>query len=124
MPVNATKERIRTVELPALEKQIKTLDADLPSISEKAEQARNVSFCLFQIYLDFVQAADRLNDLKKEIKEVSSLKQSASTVSRNQSETERLKTEIGNLETELAATGTVKTGDDVQSELDVLSNEM
>jgi DNA repair protein RAD50 len=42
MPVHATKERIRTVELPALEKQIKALETDLPSISEKAEQASNV----------------------------------------------------------------------------------
>jgi hypothetical protein len=40
MPVFTTKERIRTVELPALERQIKALDEDLPSISEKAEQAR------------------------------------------------------------------------------------
>ncbi|KAG0697633.1 P-loop containing nucleoside triphosphate hydrolase protein [Suillus ampliporus] len=107
MPVFATKERIRTVELPALEKQIKALDADLPSNSEQAEQA-----------------AQRLTDLKKDIREVVSLKQSASTVSRNQSDTERLKSEIRNLEAELAATGSVKTGDDVQRELDVLSNEI
>lgn len=40
MPVFTTKERIRTVELPALERQIKALDEDLPSNSEKAEQAR------------------------------------------------------------------------------------
>ncbi|OAX38147.1 hypothetical protein K503DRAFT_770797 [Rhizopogon vinicolor AM-OR11-026] len=107
MPVHTTKERIRTVELPALENQIKTLETDLPSIIEKAEQA-----------------VEKLDDLKKEIREIASLKQSASTVSRNQSDTERLKTEIGNLEAELSATGTIKTGDDVQSELDVLSNEI
>jgi DNA repair protein RAD50 len=107
MPVFTTKERIRTVELPALERQIKALDEDLPSISEKAEQA-----------------AQRLTDLKKDIREVASLKQSAITVSRNQNETERLKSDIKNLETELAATGTAKTGDDVQRELDVLSNEI
>ncbi|OJA09417.1 hypothetical protein AZE42_03080 [Rhizopogon vesiculosus] len=110
MPVHTTKERIRTVELPALEKQIKILETDLPSIIEKAEQASN--------------AVEKLDDLKKEIREVASLKQSASTVSRNQSDTERLKTEIRNLEAELSATGTIKTGDDVQSELDVLSNEI
>ncbi|KAG1766114.1 P-loop containing nucleoside triphosphate hydrolase protein [Suillus placidus] len=63
-------------------------------------------------------------DLKKDIREIASLKQSASTVSRNQNETERLKSDIKNLETELAATGTAKTGDDVQKELDVLSNEI
>ncbi|KAG0695286.1 hypothetical protein DFH29DRAFT_1005625 [Suillus ampliporus] len=104
MPVFATKERIRTVELPALEKQIKALDADLPSNSE--------------------QAAQRLTDLKKDIREVVSLKQSVFTVSRNQSDMERLTSEIRNLEAELAATGSAKTGDDVQRELDVLSNEM
>jgi DNA repair protein RAD50 len=71
-----------------------------------------------------IQAAQRLTDLKKDIREVASLKQSAITVSRNQNETERLKSDIKNLETELAATGTAKTGDDVQRELDVLSNEM
>lgn len=107
MPVFTTKERIRTVELPALERQIKALDQDLPSNSEKAEQA-----------------AQRLTDLKRDIREVASLKQSATTVSRNQNETERLKSDIKNLETELAATGTTKTGDDVQRELDVLSNEI
>lgn len=107
MPVFTTKERIRTVELPALERQIKSLDEELPSNSEKAEQA-----------------AQRLTDLKKDIREIASLKQSASTVSRNQNETERLKSDIKNLETELAATGTAKTGDDVQRELDVLSNEI
>lgn len=107
MPVFTTKERIRTVELPALERQIKALDEDLPSNSEKAEQA-----------------AQRLTDLKKDIREIASLKQSASTVSRNQNENERLKSEIKKLETELAATGTAKTGDDVQRELDVLSNEI
>ncbi|KAG1761056.1 hypothetical protein EDD22DRAFT_35947 [Suillus occidentalis] len=107
MPVFTTKERIRTVELPALERQIKALDEDLPSNSEKAEQV-----------------AQRLTDLKKDIREIASLKQSASTVSRNQNEIERLKSEIKKLETELAATGTAKTGDDVQRELDVLSNEI
>lgn len=107
MPVFTTKERIRTVELPALERQIKALDEDLPSNSEKAEQA-----------------AQRLTDLKKDIREIASLKQPASTVSRNQNENERLKSEIKKLETELAATGTAKTGDDVQRELDVLSNEI
>ncbi|KAG2155166.1 P-loop containing nucleoside triphosphate hydrolase protein [Suillus bovinus] len=107
MPVFTTKERIRTVELPALEGQIKALDEDLPSNIEKAEQA-----------------AQGLTDLKKDIREIASLKQSASTVSRNQNETERLKSDIKKLETELTATGTAKTGDDVQRELDVLSNEI
>lgn len=45
-------------------------------------------------------------------------------MSRNQNEVERLKSDIKQLETELTATGTAKTGDDVQRELDVLSNEM
>lgn len=52
------------------------------------------------------------------------LKQHAATITKNQSEIERLKTEIANLEEELSSTGSSKTADDVQTELDALSNEM
>ena len=48
MPMHTTKERLRTVELPALEKQIKALETDLPSVSEKAEKASNVLLWLVE----------------------------------------------------------------------------
>ena len=70
------------------------------------------------------QAAQKVNDIKKDIRDVTTLKQHAAAITKNQSEIERLKTEITNLEEELSSTGSTKTADDVQGELDALSNEM
>jgi DNA repair protein RAD50 len=52
------------------------------------------------------------------------MKQHANHVSRTQKELERLKQEIINIETDLSATGSTKTADDVQLELDALSDNM
>lgn len=70
------------------------------------------------------QAAQKVNDIKKDIRDIATLKQHGATITKNQSEIERLKTEIANLEEELSSTGSSKTADDVQTELDTLSNEM
>jgi DNA repair protein RAD50 len=63
---------------------------------------------------------DKLNDLKRELKDILTLKQHASTVSRLQKELERLKHEITSIEDELSGTGSTKTADDVQAELDAI----
>ncbi len=52
------------------------------------------------------------------------MKQHAAHVSRTQKDVERLKQEIANIEADLSATGSTKTADDVQEELDALSAEM
>ncbi len=52
------------------------------------------------------------------------MKQHASHVSRTQKDLERLKLEIASIERDLSETGSTKTADDVQEELDVLSAEM
>ncbi|KAH7924955.1 hypothetical protein BV22DRAFT_469854 [Leucogyrophana mollusca] len=105
MPLHASKESIKNVELPALELQIKESEAEIPAVSDKAEEA-----------------AQKLSVIKKELREIAALKQHASSVSRNQSDSERLQAEISSLEEDLAATGNTKTADDVQVELDELSN--
>jgi DNA repair protein RAD50 len=70
------------------------------------------------------QAAQIVNDMKKDIRDIATLKQHAAAITKNQSEIGRLTTEIANLEEELSSTGSSKTADDVQTELDALSNEM
>lgn len=70
------------------------------------------------------QAAKKVNDIKRDMREISTLRQHAAAISKNQSEMERLKTEIANLEEELSSTGSSKTADDVQTELDALSTDM
>ena len=64
-----------------------------------------------------------MEDLKKDIRELSSLKQTAATVSRAQKESRDLEKEIATLETELLSTGSTKTVEDVQKEIDVLKGE-
>lgn len=65
-----------------------------------------------------------MNNIKKAIRDIATLKQHAAAITKNQSEIGRLKTEIANLEEELSSTGSSRTADDVQTELDALSNEM
>ena len=52
------------------------------------------------------------------------MKQHASHVARTQKELTRLKQEIVNIEKDLSVTGSIKTADDVQLELDELSDKM
>jgi DNA repair protein RAD50 len=70
------------------------------------------------------QADGRLQALKKELKELLSLRQHAVNVSRLYNECQDLRKEISNVENSLAATGSTKTADDVQQELDELSAEL
>lgn len=107
LPHQASKDRILGLEIPALEKEIKDTEVEIQPLSETAEKA-----------------AQNVEQVKKEIRDITVLKQQAATVSRNLSDIERLTTETANLEEELSATGSVKTADDVQVELDNLSSEI
>lgn len=71
-----------------------------------------------------LQASDRLNESKRQLKDVSTLKQHAITVSDAHKLVQRLEEEVQNLVTELSATGSSKTADDVQLELDALTQNM
>jgi DNA repair protein RAD50 len=70
------------------------------------------------------QANEKLQGLKKELKELVSLRQHAINVSRLHSDCKGLRKEISSVESSLAATGSAKTADDVQQELDELSAEL
>lgn len=70
------------------------------------------------------QAAQKVNDIKKDLRDIATLKQHAAAITKHQSENGRLNAEIANLEDELRSTGNSKNADDIQTELDALSNEM
>ena len=55
---------------------------------------------------------------------MATLKQYATNATRNLNEIERLQSEVKNLESELLETGSTKTSEDIQSELDALTLEM
>ena len=61
---------------------------------------------------------------KKELKELLSLRQHAINVSRLHGDCKDLRKEISSVENSLAVTGSTKTADDVQQELDELSTEL
>jgi DNA repair protein RAD50 len=65
-----------------------------------------------------------LNELKRQLKDLASMKQHAIHIAKTQKEADRLREEISNLETELSATGSTKTADEVHVVLDVLASDM
>ena len=62
--------------------------------------------------------------MKKELRDIAVLRQHAGTISRMQRDIDRLKREISLLESELSVSGSTKSPEDVQQELDTLSGEM
>jgi DNA repair protein RAD50 len=72
----------------------------------------------------FYQIGEKLETIKRQLNDISSLKVHAATVTRLQSEIDRAKHDIDDLETSLSSSGSTKTADDVQNELTELSGEM
>ncbi|KAH9042066.1 hypothetical protein EDB85DRAFT_2071691 [Lactarius pseudohatsudake] len=107
MPYDSAIRRFKAVEIPSLEEQIRDQDKLLPPLAEDSEKADV-----------------KLQALKKELRDLASLRQHAVNVSRLYSDCNDLQREISNVENSLAVTGTKKTADDVQQELDQLSAEL
>ncbi|KAH9080471.1 hypothetical protein EDB83DRAFT_2339604 [Lactarius deliciosus] len=106
MPYDSAIRRFKAVDIPSLEEQIRDQDKLLPSLAEDSEKADV-----------------KLQALKKELRDLASLRQHAVNVSRLYNDCNELRREISNVENSLAVTGTKKTADDVQQELDQLSAE-
>ncbi|KDQ62331.1 hypothetical protein JAAARDRAFT_66083 [Jaapia argillacea MUCL 33604] len=106
-PAEASRNRLKDVELPKLERQIKEQEAEVPPMSAKVEAS-----------------LQRLNEVKRELRELATMKQQATHVSRNQKDVDRLRREIAAIEDSLSSTGSTKTPDDVQAELDSLSTSL
>jgi len=121
MSCESSVHHLKDVDIPSLEKQIHAQDELLPSLTEAAEKVSYLTY-LRLIYLTCMwQANDKLQVLKRELKELLSLRQHAANVSRLHSDCNDLRKEISNVEKSLAVTGSKKTADDVQQELDELS---
>lgn len=67
------------------------------------------------------QALAKLSDVKKELKDLALMKQHAASVSKAIKDIERVGQEVKNLETDLEATGSSRTAEDVQSQLNDVS---
>lgn len=67
------------------------------------------------------QALAKFNEVKKELKDLTLMKQHSATVSKTIKDIERITQEVKNLETDLEATGSSRTADDVQNQLNEVS---
>jgi len=67
---------------------------------------------------------EKVDDVKRELKDIATLRDHARTVSRLQREIERAEQEAKDLEIDLSTTGSTRTADNVQEELDILSGEL
>jgi DNA repair protein RAD50 len=81
-----------------------------------------LSRCVF-VLMSF-QAQSQLDKLKGEVREVATMKQAAVAITRLLKDTDRLAQETAGLEDALSATGSTKTADDVQLELDTIGGEL
>lgn len=124
LPVEAAADRLKNVEIPDLERQKKDQEV-LVSEANAAVEKVNFFWFLFAILDQLcLQMNEEVMAIRRQQKELGLLKQHASTVSRTQKEIETSKEEMVTLETELAATGSTRTIDDVQQEIDNLTADM
>jgi DNA repair protein RAD50 len=124
MTCESSIHRLKEVDILSLEKQIHAQDELLPSLTEVAEKVLHLTYLQFMYLRCMWQASDKLQVLKKELKELASLRQHAVNVSRLHSDCKDLRKEISSVENSLAVTGSTKTADDVQGELDDLSTSL
>ncbi|KAF7987104.1 hypothetical protein HWV62_291 [Athelia sp. TMB] len=106
LPVQATRDRLKLTDIPALEKEIQVQEAEIPAITTKAEMAK------------------KLLIMKKQLKELSAIKQQSIHITKTQKEIARLSDEIATLENDLRRSGSAKTADDVQAELDEVASQL
>ncbi|KAJ7044129.1 hypothetical protein C8F04DRAFT_1228961 [Mycena alexandri] len=106
-PVLSSRDRLKATEIPELEAKIKAQDTKIPAASAAAE-----SF------------SEKIDDLKRDIRDVRVLKNQAQTVSRVQKDLKKAIDNVASIEMQLSATGSTKTVDEVQNELDDLMSEI
>ncbi|KAG5648426.1 hypothetical protein DXG03_005000 [Asterophora parasitica] len=106
-PVQSARDQLKLKEIPALEKDIKKREDEYPEINREAEEAVEI-----------------FDTLKRELKDILVLKDHVKTVIRLRADIARAEGDIINLETDLSTTGSVKTADEVQMDLDDASTEL
>ncbi|PAV16910.1 dna repair rad50 [Pyrrhoderma noxium] len=107
LPVEVTRDTLKATEIPALEEQLKKLEAKLPGVQSTKDTN-----------------LEKLDTLRSEFKDLQELKQQAHSILEFKSSCDTLKEEIAALEKTLMDTGSVKTADDVQKELGEISSEI
>ncbi|CAA7261579.1 unnamed protein product [Cyclocybe aegerita] len=107
-PISAARDALTAKEIPQLEEEIKRKEAVHPEIGLEVEQI-----------------GERLEAINRQVKDILTVKQQAiTTVLRLQKEIDKARQEVDQLETSLATTGSTKTADEVQNELNAIREEL
>ncbi|KAF7314451.1 AAA-23 domain-containing protein [Mycena kentingensis (nom. inval.)] len=101
------RNRLRDVDVPALELQVKDIDKKIPDLKQEADEL-----------------AEKLDDLKRDISELQQLKTHAVNIARLKQEIKRAKDNAATLEEQLKETGSTKSSEDVQNEIDDIGSEI
>ncbi|KAI0702294.1 hypothetical protein BC835DRAFT_1404375 [Cytidiella melzeri] len=104
--IASARETITSKDIPGLQAQLKEKEKQLPDVTAKAtETSKSVA------------------SLRQDISKISSLQEIARLVSREHGSLQQLKTDISNLEASLISTGSTKTVEEVQGEVDDIKAE-
>lgn len=106
-PQEITLGELQSTTIPDLEKQVKDETRQIEEISEEVEENKS-----------------RVARARVATRDLQTLKSAASMVTRTLGEISDLKSDIGRLEKDLEASGSLKTVEDVQREVEQISSEM
>ncbi|KAJ8080582.1 DNA repair protein rad50 [Marasmius tenuissimus] len=106
-PAQTQLLKLTNGDIPKLDKEIEAVQSQITDASKVADEA-----------------VEKVRVLKKQQRDVQSLSDSAKTVERLHKDVEKLQVDIDSSEKELSATGTTRTPDDVQTEIDQVSAEI
>ncbi|KAF8322507.1 hypothetical protein DL93DRAFT_2123877 [Clavulina sp. PMI_390] len=112
LPKEANRDRLKSKEVPALEKEYASLQNQLEESSQEAEKASN-HHPPYNLWLT-----------PSQLRELRTLHGYATTVTRSQSDVERLQKEIKELEVSLASSGSTETTDDLQVKIDAIDTKI
>ncbi|TDL22235.1 hypothetical protein BD410DRAFT_272559 [Rickenella mellea] len=107
LPIENTRDLLKSKEIPRIESLIKEQEEKLPNINATVEKA-----------------LEKVTHLKKELKEMSLLRQQSLSMSRLQVDTGRIQQEISDIEERLTASGSVKDIKDVQEDIDKIAESI
>lgn len=123
LPTELTRNSLKQHEIPNLQKQLREAEASLPDSIAMREEV-TLFICHLDVGLMHSQAQVNLDSIRRDLKELHTLKQQSSISTELQQTIVRLGKEIGRLEDNLSSTGSVKTADSVQEEIGNLRIQM
>ncbi|KAJ3830762.1 hypothetical protein F5880DRAFT_1619864 [Lentinula raphanica] len=119
------EEHERLQRLRPIQSRLDTLKfKEIPTGEEHAAKAETAVREAKEAADETLQAAEKVDALKEELKDVQAVRDYGKTIGRLQAEIERLKQEIESIENELASSGSTKSTEDVQNEIETLSDQI